>query len=97
MKAKMTNWAKWVPKKAKEVLSRQNPDGTVSVLHLDNEDNVFSIDGIAIEVWTMINGRTSLKTIQTILEEKYSAPSKQITRDLKSFMGQLSKEKLLDG
>lgn len=89
------SWKHCVPEKAKEVLSRENKDGTVSVLHLDNEDYVFSIDGVAIDVWAMINGKTSLEDIQNSLEEKYSPPPKQLVHDLKKFIKELAKKKLI--
>ncbi len=77
-------------------LSRQNPDGSVSVMHLENETYMLKIDGIAAEVWQLIDGKTPLSSICEKLIEKHEAPEKLLKADLRRFVAHLERENLLE-
>jgi hypothetical protein len=89
-------WLGQVPSRSSKVLSRKNLDSTISLMHLDNEDYILSVYGVAAEVWTLINGKNSIEAIRSKILKKYRANPSQLNQDLRSFVRSLSKEKLID-
>lgn len=47
----------------KDVVSRQNRDGTIILLKMDNSDKFFKIDGVAAEIWKSITSENSSVTL----------------------------------
>lgn len=84
-----------VPKRASGVLARTNPDHSLSLLHLDRDEKVYLIDGIAAEVFTMIDGRRSIAEIRAVVTQKHSPPREELDRDLTKFFRWLDREALI--
>jgi hypothetical protein len=85
----------FVPKKAQEILARKNFDGTVAIMHLENDEHFFTIDGIAADAWKLIDGKTSLSKIRAQLVKKHKPPLDRLAKDLRVLIKTLQKEKLL--
>jgi hypothetical protein len=86
---------RFVPQKAQEILARKNFDGTVAIMHLENDEHFFTIDGIAADAWKLIDGKSTLSKIRAQLVKKHKPPLDRITKDLKILIKTLQKEKLL--
>jgi hypothetical protein len=81
--------------KSNDVLSRKNFDGSVAVLHLLNDEYFFTLDGIAAEFWTMIDGRTPLDEIKSRLIEKHKPPVKRFEADVQKLITNLRNKELI--
>ncbi|MGZ3708528.1 MAG: hypothetical protein ACXWPM_06895, partial [Bdellovibrionota bacterium] len=54
-----------VPHLEKSVLSRKNADGTIAIMRLENDEFFFTLDGIAAEIWGLIDGKRSFDKIES--------------------------------
>ena len=82
------------PRKRADVKWKQiGKDGIL--LDLKSGD-YFEVDEIALAIWKMLNGKSSLEKIASKLAKKYGAPEKTIQKDLAEFISELKKKKLLD-
>ena len=84
------------PRIQPDVLARKNADGTVAVMRLDNDECFFTIDGIAADVWLLIDGKSTLSSIKERLIKKHSVPVQRFEKDFANFIKQLKKEKLIE-
>jgi hypothetical protein len=84
-----------VPKKSSSVISRRNPDGTFALMHLEQEEHLFSLDGIAAEFWDLMDSRRSLEQIKRLLIQKHSPPLKRFELDLSKLIKSLRKADLI--
>jgi hypothetical protein len=84
-----------VLKRRKDILSRKDQDGTVAVLGLENEKFFHTLNGIAAEVWGLIDGKRSLGEIKKALIKKYDPPIDRFSKDVDKLIKDLKKEKLL--
>jgi hypothetical protein len=84
-----------VPKKVDAVLARKNPDGSLSILHLDADEKIYLIEGIAAEVFTLIDGTRSIEKISEKITLKHSPPEAKFGKDLSAFLKWLSKNELI--
>jgi hypothetical protein len=83
------------PKKSKDILIRKNSDGTITAMRLDNDRYFVRLDGIAAELWSMIDGRTSLEKIKEKIIQRHQPPLRRFESDVKRLMKNLVREKLL--
>lgn len=79
-----------------DVVFRKNRDGEVYVIRLDQEDSFFSIDGIAAEMFLLINGKRSIGQIKRKLITKHDPPLKQFDKDVLRFLKLLQKSGLIE-
>jgi len=86
---------KKIPRIEDDVIFRKNADKTVSMMRVDCDDHFFSVDGIAVDLWLSIDGKTSLEKIQKKLEGKHKPPTGKFQRDFIKMIGSLKKEKLI--
>lgn len=84
------------PARSKDTIVRTNMDGSISVVHLKDDDSFFSIVGLATEIWKRIDGKTSLADIKKSVVKKYSPPTELFEKDTKSFISNLEKENLIE-
>lgn len=83
------------PERADELLERDNADGTVAVMRLGDEEHFYTIDGVAAEVWKLIDGNTSVDDIRKNIIERFNPPEDRFETDLAEFLGELQKKKLI--
>ena len=81
--------------KADDVLVRKNPDQTLSILKIEDEENFYTLDGIAAELYSMIDGTRTLDQIKKQLMEKHSPPKAKFTKDVDQLVKQLKKAQLI--
>ena len=78
-----------------EVISRKNPDGSVSIMHFDNERYFFSITGIAAEFWSLLDGKRTIPNLQERLAKKHKVAPEKLSHPVQKLIRELTKEKLV--
>ena len=78
------------------VISRRNSDNTFSIISIDNEENYFSLDGVAAEFWSMIDGKNSVQNISKKLFSKYDYSAKDFNASVEKLLKDLLKSKLIE-
>ncbi len=84
-----------IPALQESIISRVNPDKTVSIISLELDDFCYSLDGVAAEFWTLIDGKRSLKVIKSSITKKHSPPKEQFEADVSRLLEVLEKENLI--
>lgn len=56
----------------------------------DDINCVYSLNGVASDVWSLINGKRSLTDIKTCILKKYDEPAVEIEKELNKFFKELS-------
>ena len=85
----------FVPRKRPSVFSKTNADGSVSIMHLEQDEYYFSLDGISAEVWNLLDSKTSVKNIIKKLRMKRPELPARLNEDVISLMQSLFIEDLL--
>jgi hypothetical protein len=91
-----SSWADQVPKVSKEVLSNRNLfDKSITVMHLNDQDFFFRIDGVASTIWIEIDGQRSVAEIISKVAKRHALSSEEIIRPCKKFFKDLVDNKLI--
>ena len=77
------------------IISRVNPDKTVSIVNIELDDTCYSLDGIAAEIWTLINGKNSVSKIKSNIMKKHKPPTILFEKDFNKFLSKLTNENLV--
>jgi hypothetical protein len=88
--------ADFVPVRNRDALFRKNPDGTLAILRLDNDEYYYTINGLAAEVWLMIDGKSSVEAISKKIVAKHSVPLARFQNDVHKLLQSLVKERLIE-
>lgn len=56
----------------------------------------FELNEIALAIWRMLDGKSSLAKVAGKLAQSYGAPEKVVERDIIHFVSELRKRKLID-
>ncbi len=56
----------------------------------------YELDDVALSIWKMLDGKTSLAKVASRLAESYDASEKTVERDVAQFVSELKKRKLVD-
>lgn len=78
-----------------EIVSRNNKDGTVIVMKLDDSNVFFKIDGLAARVWKEIAGKNSLADLKTEILNEYNTDEETLNRDISLLLADLQKNNLI--
>ena len=78
---------------AHDHLASDLPDETV-ILSL-TQGTYFGVDGVARDVWRLIQRPTPVRAVRDALSEQYDAPPSEIERDLFAFLEELQASHLL--
>ncbi len=81
--------------KADDVVCRENADGTIIVMRLDNSDEFYKIDGIAAEVFQLIDSKRSLVKIVDMVHTAYEHDKETILKDSSEFLSQLLSKNII--
>jgi hypothetical protein len=84
-----------VPSLQESIISRVNPNKTVSIVNLELDDTCYSLDGIAADAWVLIDGQNSLNHIKTKLVRKHQPPIDKFNHDFEKLIKTLKKENLI--
>jgi hypothetical protein len=96
MRTKRSDGGSQVYRKCPDVLGRMNRLGEVAVLHFGQGERYFKIDGLAAEVWTLIDGSTDLGEIKSTLHGKYEISPSFLNRSLTRFISKLQRLELIE-
>ena len=86
----------YIPVRSKEILSRINPEGTVSLMNVKEVDSFFILDALAAETWNLIDDKLNLQQMAAKIIEKHHPPVEQFYDDLRDLIFNLKKEKILN-
>lgn len=78
-----------------DIVTRQNSDGTVIIMKMEESDEFFKINGIAAHVFKELEAGKNLNDIcQNILNE-YNVNEEVVVKDIEILLEQLSKANIL--
>jgi len=84
-----------VPIVNESILSRKNADGKLALMSLEDDENFFKIEGLAIQVWENIDGKCNIKAIVEKVSDTYNLPKKKLEEDTFKFIDDLYKEGII--
>jgi hypothetical protein len=58
-------------------------------------DELFSVNDCGKAIWDKLDGRTTLDHIVSLLSEEFDAPRETIERDVRGFIGELLRRKMI--
>jgi hypothetical protein len=77
------------------VLDRAIAEQTVVIQPLDGRASPMSIDGIAAEVWTALDGRTPVSSIVAELAKRHRVAETRLRRDVQGLIARLARHGLI--
>lgn len=72
-----------------DLVARNNDDGTIVVMRMDESNLFFKIDGVAAEVWKGINANKGLQDIFNEIKSSYDVTDEQLQSDMEKFLSDL--------
>jgi hypothetical protein len=78
-----------------DVISRNNQDGTVILMRMDDGNSFFKINGIAAVVWKEMQSSKSIEEIQKTILENYNTNESQVKSDVEKFVSDLAAKGLI--
>ena len=72
-----------------DIVIRENKDGTVIAMKMDDSDLFYKIDGVAAEVFKNLRKNIDLKTSVENLSKKHSVPMSTLHNDVSAFLKKL--------
>lgn len=88
--------ASGTPKRSADILFRRNEKNEVLVMHLEELEAYFCIDGMAADMWELIDGKRSTTEIVGILAKRHEQEESYIASEAKKLLSDLRKLKLLE-
>lgn len=64
-------------------------------MRTDNDQYFYTLEGVAAEAWSLVDGKLSLGEIKSRLISKHQAPAAQFSKDLGRLFGDLAQDNLL--
>jgi hypothetical protein len=61
----------------------------------DMDDEIFSVNEIGKVIWAKLDGKTSLAQVIQSLADNYSVSSEEIERDVRGFVAELLRRKMI--
>ena len=80
---------------ATDIISRNNQDGTVVIMKMDDSNTFFKIDGVSAEVWTGISNKNSMETIINDILNRYEVSKEILNKDIESAINTLLHKNLI--
>lgn len=72
-----------------DLVARNNEDGTIVVMKMDESNLFFKIEGVATEVWKGLNENKNLKQIYADIKSEYDVSDDQLMSDIEAFINDL--------
>jgi hypothetical protein len=79
-----------------DLVARNNDDGSVVIMRMDESSLFYKIDGIAADVWKGLNKNQNLKEIFAIIKTQYEVEDKQLMSDISNFIQDLESRELIN-
>ena len=77
------------------LISRRQADRSVALMKLDDVDKFYRLDGIAADLWLLIDGKKALRDIKEKLIKSHRPPLEQFRRDVQMLVVDLLKHGLI--
>lgn len=78
-----------------DLVARNNEDGTIVVMKMDESNLFFKIEGVATLVWKGLNESKNLKQIFADIKAEYDVSDDQLLGDVEKFLNDLSSRNLI--
>lgn len=85
----------WVPQHSSNIVSKTHDNGSIAIMHFENDDSFFILKTYAAEFWTLINGLRSVSEIEQTLIEKHHLPPARFKKDINNLLKDLKKADLI--
>lgn len=72
-----------------DIVIRENKDGTVIAMKMDDSDNFYKIDGVAAEIFKDLRKNIDLKTSVENVSKKYNVSIPTVHNDVTVFLKKL--------
>ena len=72
-----------------DLVARNNEDGTIVVMKMDESNQFFKIEGVATHVWKGLNENRNLKQIFADIKSEFDVEDDQLLSDVESFVNDL--------
>lgn len=79
-----------------DLVARNNDDGTIVIMRMDESSLFFKIDGIAADIWKGLNKNQGLKEIFAEIKSQYDVEDEQLLKDISTFIGDLESRDLIN-
>lgn len=79
-----------------DLVARNNDDGTIVVMRMDESNLFFKIDGVAAEVWKGLNAKKGLQEIFDEIKNSYDVSDDQLIGDMEKFLNDLKGRDLIE-
>jgi hypothetical protein len=79
-----------------DLVARNNDDGTIVVMRMDESNLFFKIDGVAAEVWRGLNANKNLEEIFNEIKSSYDVSDDQLKGDIEKFLTDLKGRDLIE-
>lgn len=80
---------------AKDIVSRRNQDGTVVLMRMDDSELFYKIDGIAAEIFGLIDGKKNFAAIVDCTFKNHPGHEERLHKDIESFFTKLTDMKMI--
>ena len=80
---------------SRDIVSRKNQDGTVVLMRMDDSELFYKIDGIAAEVFALIDGKKNVLSIANEMMSKHPGNEERLPKDIDGFLKKLIDMKMI--
>lgn len=78
-----------------DIVSRDNQDGTVVLMKMDDSEIFYKIEGVAAAVWKEIKAGKEIGNIKSVLLGNFDVKAEQLNSDIDNFVGDLISKNIL--
>lgn len=79
-----------------DLVARNNDDGTIVVMRMDESNLFFKIEGVAADVWKGLNANKGLKDIVAEIQSSYDVTEEDLIKDVEKFLNDLKGRDLIE-
>ncbi len=79
-----------------DLVARNNDDGTVVIMRMDESSTFYKVDGVAADIWKGLNKNQSLKEIFATIKTQYDVEDDQLIADITAFINDLEGRELIN-
>lgn len=79
-----------------DLVARNNDDGTIVIMRMDESSLFFKIDGVAADIWKGLGKNQGLKEIFAEIKSQYDVEDEQLLSDISTFIGDLESRDLIN-
>lgn len=76
---------------SENIVQRRNPDGSIVVMSISDEDLFYKITGVAADIFTRLDGTTSIGEILQEVHKDYEVTLEKLYEDTENFLNALIK------